>query len=84
MSKHFIPYHILDIGNSESILLFWRLIVPHLAVVAFTLVWIVLTLIFVRFRFNDRFGKIVYVLFDALICLFLVALIFICVRFSTL
>ncbi len=57
---------------------------PHLAVVAFTLVWIVLVLMFVRFRFNDRFGKIVYFAFDSLICLFLVALIFICLRFSTL
>jgi hypothetical protein len=58
--------------------------VPHLAVVAFTLVWIVLVLIFVRFRFNDRFAKIVHFAFDVLICLFLVALIFICLRFSTL
>jgi hypothetical protein len=56
--------------------------VPHLAVVAFYLVWIVLTLIFVRFRLSDRFDKIVYLAFDALICLFLVALIFVCLRFS--
>jgi hypothetical protein len=60
-----------------------RLAVPHLAVVAFYLVWIVLTLIFIRFRFSDRFAKIVYLAFDALICLFLAALIFVCLRFST-
>jgi hypothetical protein len=52
-----------------------RKAVPHLAVVAFYLVWIVLTLIFIRFRFSDRFAKIVCLAFDALICLFLVALI---------
>jgi hypothetical protein len=58
--------------------------VPHLAVVAFNLVWIVLILIFIRFRFSDRFAKTVYLAFDALICLILVALIFVCLRFSTL
>jgi hypothetical protein len=57
--------------------------VPHLAVVAFNLVWIVLILIFIRFRFSDRFAKIVYLTLDALICVFLVALIFVCLRFST-
>jgi hypothetical protein len=58
--------------------------VPHLAVVAFTLIWIVLILMFIRFRFDERFAKIVCLVFDVLICLFLVALILICVRFSTL
>ena len=57
---------------------------PHLAVVAFNLVWIVLILIFIRFRFSDRFAKIVYLAFDGLICLLLVALIFVCLRFSAL
>jgi hypothetical protein len=60
--------------------------VPHLAVVAFNLVWIVLILIFIRFRFrfSDQFAKTVYLALDALICVFLAALIFVCLRFSTL
>lgn len=57
---------------------------PHLAVVAFTFIAIVLILIFVRFRFGDHFAKIAYLALDALIIVFLVALIIICFRFSTL
>jgi len=57
--------------------------VPHLAVVAFTVIAIILILIFVRFRFEKRFAKIVYLALDALIVVFLIALIFICFRFST-
>ena len=40
---------------------------PHLAVVAFTVIAIILILIFVRFRFDKRFAKIVYLALDALI-----------------
>jgi hypothetical protein len=57
--------------------------VPHLAVVAFTVIAIVLILIFVRFRFDQRLDRIVYLALDALICVFLIALIVICFRFST-
>jgi hypothetical protein len=84
MSKPFIPGRTLDISGSESILPLRRLAVPQFAVAAFNLVWIVLILIFIRFRFSGRFAKIVYLAFDALICIFLLALIFICLRFSTL
>ncbi len=58
-----------------------RPIVPHLAVVAFTVIAIILILIFVRFE--KRFAKRVYLALDALIVVFLIALIFICFRFST-
>jgi hypothetical protein len=57
--------------------------VPHLAVVAFTVIAIILILIFVRFRFDQRLDRIVYLVLDALICVFLIALIVICFRFST-
>ena len=60
-----------------------RTIVPHLAVVAFTVISISLILIFVRFRFDKRFAKIVYLALDALIVVFLIALIVICFRFAT-
>jgi hypothetical protein len=56
--------------------------VPHLAVVAFTVIAIILILIFVRFRFDKRFAKIVYLAFDALIVVFLIALVVICFTFS--
>ena len=56
---------------------------PHLAVVAFTVTAMILILIFVRFRFNKRFAKIVYLALDALIFVFLIALIVICFLFST-
>jgi hypothetical protein len=56
--------------------------VPHLAVVAFTVTAIILILIFVRFRFDKRFAKIVYLALDALILLFLIALIVICFLLS--
>jgi hypothetical protein len=55
---------------------------PHLAIVAFTVIAIVLVLIFVRFRFDKRFAKIVYLTLDALIVVFLIALLVICFRFS--
>jgi hypothetical protein len=57
--------------------------VPHLAVVAFTVIAIILTLIFVRFRFDKRFAKILYLALDTLIFVFLIALIVICFLFST-
>jgi preprotein translocase subunit SecF len=60
-----------------------RTIVPHLAVVAFTVIAIILILIYVRFRFDKRFAKIVYLAVDALIFVFLIALIVICFLFST-
>ena len=43
---------------------------PHLAVVALTVIAIILILIFVRFRFDRRFAKIVYLALDALIVVF--------------
>jgi hypothetical protein len=55
---------------------------PHLAVVAFTVIAMVLILIFVRFRFDRRFAKIVYLTLDVLIVVFLIALLVICFRFS--
>jgi hypothetical protein len=55
---------------------------PHLAVVAFTVIAIVLTLIFVRFRLEERFAKPVRSVLDGLIVIFLIALIVICFRFS--
>jgi hypothetical protein len=58
--------------------------VPHLAVVAFTVIAIILVLIFVRFRFDQRFSKIVYLALDALIVVFLIALILTCFRFAVL
>lgn len=57
---------------------------PHLAVVAFNVISIILILIFVRFRFERRFAKTVYVALDAVIGVLLIALIFICFQFSTL
>jgi hypothetical protein len=56
--------------------------VPHLAVVAFTVIAIILILIFVRFRVEKRFAKIVYLTADALIVILLIALVVICFRFS--
>jgi multisubunit Na+/H+ antiporter MnhB subunit len=58
--------------------------VPHLAVVAFTVIAIILVLIFVRFRFDKRFSKVVYLALDVLIVVFLIALILTCFRFSVL
>jgi multisubunit Na+/H+ antiporter MnhB subunit len=55
---------------------------PHLAIVAFTVIAIVLILIFVRFRFDKHFAKIVYLTLDVLIVVFLIALLIICFRFS--
>jgi hypothetical protein len=60
-----------------------RSIVPHLAVVALTVIPILLILIFVRSIFAKRFAKIVYLALDALIVVFLFALILICFLFST-
>jgi hypothetical protein len=57
--------------------------VPHLAVIAFTVIAIILILIFIRFRFDERFAKVVYAALDALIIMLLIALIVICFRFST-
>jgi hypothetical protein len=57
---------------------------PHLAVIAFNVIAIILTLIFVRFRFEGRFAKGVSLVLDALIVLFLIALVFICFQFSAL
>jgi multisubunit Na+/H+ antiporter MnhB subunit len=57
---------------------------PHLAVVAFTVIAIVLILIFIRFRFEKRFPKYPCLALDALIVLFLIALIVICFLFSAL
>jgi hypothetical protein len=56
--------------------------VPHLAVVAFTVITIVLMLIFVRFRLEERFTKPVRYVLDGLIVVFLIVLIVICFRFS--
>jgi multisubunit Na+/H+ antiporter MnhB subunit len=56
--------------------------VPHLAVVAFTVIAIVIVLIFVRFRFDKHFAKVVYLALDVLIVVFLFALIVICLLFS--
>ena len=55
---------------------------PHLGVVAFTVIAIILILIFVRFRFDKRFAKIAYLALDALIFVFRIALIVICFLFS--
>ena len=55
---------------------------PHLAVVAVNLIVISLVLIFVRFRLVSRFSKTVCFVLDALIILLLLALAFICFRFS--
>jgi hypothetical protein len=57
---------------------------PHLAVVAFNLISIILVLIFVRFRLGGRFAKGVSLALDALIILLLLGLIFVCFRFSSL
>ena len=56
---------------------------PHLAVIAFTVIAIILILIFLRFRFDKRFAKIVYLALDALIFVLLIAFIVICFLFST-
>ena len=56
---------------------------PHLAIVAFTVIAIILILIFVRFRFENRFDKVVYLTADTLIVVLLIALVVICFRFST-
>jgi hypothetical protein len=61
-----------------------RTIVPRLAVVAFTVIAIILVLIFVRFRFDKRFSKVVYLALDVLIVVLLIALILTCFRFSVL
>jgi hypothetical protein len=63
--------------------LLYNTMVPHLAVVAFTVIAIILILIFVRFRFELRFAKVVCLTLDALIVVFLIGLIFICFQFST-
>ena len=55
---------------------------PHLAIVAFTAISIVLILIFLRFRFDKSFPKIVGLTLDGLIVVFLIALLVICFRFS--
>jgi hypothetical protein len=57
---------------------------PHLAVIAFNVISIVLILTFIRFRFEERFAKGVSLALDGMIVLLLVALIFICFRFSAL
>jgi hypothetical protein len=57
---------------------------PHLAVVAFNLISIILALIFVRFRLERRLAKGVSLALDALIVLLLLGLIFVCFRFSSL
>lgn len=57
---------------------------PHLAVVAFSLISIILVLIFVRFRLEKRLANGVSIALDALIVLLLLALVFICFRFSSL
>lgn len=56
---------------------------PHLAVVGFTVIAIILILIFVRFRFDQRLAKLVNLALDVLIVVFLITLIFVCLRFST-
>ena len=55
---------------------------PHLAIVFFAIIAIVLILIFVRFRFDKHFAKIVNLTLDVLIVVFLIALLVICFRFS--
>jgi hypothetical protein len=57
--------------------------VPHLAVVAFNVIAIILVLIFVRFRLVSRFSRTVCFVLDALIIVLLLALAFICFRFSS-
>jgi hypothetical protein len=57
--------------------------VPHLAVVAFNIVLIILILIFVRFRFDGRFAKAGNLVLDVLIVVLLMALIFVCLQFAT-
>jgi hypothetical protein len=57
---------------------------PHLAVVAFSLISIILVLIFVRFRLEKRLVNGVSLALDVLIVLLLVALVFVCFRFSSL
>jgi hypothetical protein len=57
--------------------------VPHLAVVAFDIVLIILILMFVRFRFDGRFAKAGNLVLDVLIVLLLMAFIFVCLQFST-
>jgi multisubunit Na+/H+ antiporter MnhB subunit len=63
-------------------LFFWGEQMPHLAIVAFTVIAIVLILIFVRFRFDKHFAKIVYLTLDVLIVVLLISLLVICFRFS--
>ena len=57
---------------------------PHLAVVAFNLISIILVLIFCRFRWEKRLANGVSLVLDVLIGLLLLALIFVCLRFSSL
>jgi hypothetical protein len=57
---------------------------PHLAVVAFNLISIVLVLMFIRFRLEKRLAKGVSLVLDVVIVLLLLALVFICFRFSSL
>jgi hypothetical protein len=57
---------------------------PHLAVVAFNLILIVLILMFIRFRLEKRLAKGVSLVLDVVIVLLLLALVFICFRFSSL
>jgi hypothetical protein len=56
---------------------------PHLAIVAFNIIAILLILIFVRFRSGARLGKVVYLVLDALIVVLLIILVVICFRFSS-
>jgi hypothetical protein len=56
---------------------------PHLAIVAFNIIAILLILIFVRFRSGTRLGKVVYLVLDALIVVLLIILVVICFRFSS-
>ena len=55
---------------------------PHLALVAFNIIAILLILIFVRCRSGDRFGKVVHLVLDVLIVVLLIILVVICFRFS--
>jgi hypothetical protein len=56
---------------------------PHLAIVAFNIIAVLLILIFVRFRSGTRLGKVVYLVLDALIVVLLIILVVICFRFSS-
>jgi hypothetical protein len=55
---------------------------PHLAVVALDFIALILTLIFVRFRFDSRLNRTVAIVLDLLIVVFLIGLIAICLFFA--